>query len=770
MGSTAFLRAASAALVLFLAASSAAPRAADAAGITGRVVDKSGDPVPGAVVTFACGAAAPVVVRTDENGRYQSPPLPEEECSVVASVPGLAARCERPCRTVAGRIQQVELPLDLDMLQDQVLVTAPQPWDSVESREIRESFALDAGEAATLVEGVHKIRKGGIANDIVLRGFQGDDVNVLIDGHRLHNACPNRMDPPAFHVDFAEVERIDVKKGPFDMANGGSLGGSVNIVTREPDPGFHASVQAGVESFGYVAPSVATSFATSRWSINGGYAQRHSNPFEDGNGVPFTRSDGTNYKPSVDGERAFDLQTLWAGATGSPRPGHQLEVQATRQEGNTQLYPYLQMDSVYDDANRASIEYRMQENLGALEQVEVEVSYAAVDHFMTDALRITSTGTPRGYSMATQANSKVWGEKAQAVLKGGFTAGVEAFQRNWDSITTMAGMGYAPQYSIPEVTVRSTAVFLLYERAVAERFKLEAGARFERTESQADAALANTDLYYAYHGTRSTSASDTYPSASFSVTYSPTPRWEVFAGVGRTVRAPDPQERYFALRRANSDWVGNPEIAPVKNTEIDLGVRVRTTVFSLEASLFDASINDFIMVVDQPLLYPLPGIANAKARSYVNNDARMWGGEARAQVLVGARVALTAGASYVRGTQDLAPEVFILDSDLPEIPPLTVRAGVRYDTGKWFIEGEGLAASHQDHVDSDLNETPTPGWSILNLRGGVTIGRFSLLAGIQNVFDRFYIESLSYQRDPFRTGTRVPEPGRTIAASVLFRY
>jgi len=52
---------------------------------------------------------------------------------------------------------------------------------------------------------------------------------------------------------------------------------------------------------------------------------------------------------------------------------------------------------------------------------------------------------------------------------------------------------------------------------------------------------------------------------------------ELFAGAGMTVRPPDPVERYFALLRPmdKPNWVGNPRLDPVKNREIDAGVKYR---------------------------------------------------------------------------------------------------------------------------------------------------------------------------------------------------
>jgi iron complex outermembrane receptor protein len=161
---------------------------------------------------------------------------------------------------------------------------------------------------------------------------------------------------------------------------------------------------------------------------------------------------------------------------------------------------------------------------------------------------------------------------------------------------------------------------------------------------------------------------------------------------------------------------------------------------------------------------------NTMARSYVNNDARMWGGEATARWAFGRSWLLSAGLSYVRGVQDLDPLQNINDRDLPEVPPLTARAALRFDAGKWFVEGEATARAAQEFVDEDLLESRTPGWGVVNVRGGVVFQRFSILAGVANLFDHYYRENLSYQRDPFRSGVQVPEPGASFSVSVLYRY
>ena len=73
-------------------------------------------------------------------------------------------------------------------------------------------------------------------------------------------------------------------------------------------------------------------------------------------------------------------------------------------------------------------------------------------------------------------------------------------------------------------------------------------------------------------------------------------------------------------------------------------------------------------------------------------------------------------------------------------------------------------------MDADLQEVPTPGWGIVNLKAGGNVAGFNVTAGLANLFDRLYYESLSYQRDPYRSGLKVPEPGRTFFVNVAWRY
>jgi iron complex outermembrane receptor protein len=128
------------------------------------------------------------------------------------------------------------------------------------------------------------------------------------------------------------------------------------------------------------------------------------------------------------------------------------------------------------------------------------------------------------------------------------------------------------------------------------------------------------------------------------------------------------------------------------------------------------------------------------------------------------------GISYARGTKDPEPGYRILERNLAEMPPLKSRAALRYETKYLFAEVEGVVTNAQGRVDTDLKEQKTPGYAVMNAKVGMHSGKINLATGIDNVLDRFYYEHFSYQRDPFRLGIKVPEPGRSVFISASYSF
>jgi iron complex outermembrane receptor protein len=655
----------------------------------------------------------------------------------------------------------------LSGLAETVEVVGAVVKDKIENSEIRESTARDIGEALGEMNGVAKVRKGAVGNDVSLNGFHSRNLTVLIDGERIYGACPNSMDPAVFHADFAEVDRLEIAKGPFDIRHQGSLGGLVNVVTRAPGPGFHGSPSVSAGSWGYINPSAVASWGNDGVSALGGYSYRTSDPYRDGSGTLFTQY--ANYRPNAMSSTAFEVQTGWARLYFSPHPKHSAQVAYTRQQADHVLYPYLQMDGMTDRADRLNVSYDIARDGGRIKAISARAYYSGVDHWMTDSLRVSSTGVPREYSMGTQANTGTAGGHVE-VVTGDVTSGVEAFRGNWDATTSMAGSKYVPQYSIPFATTDHVGIFTEYEGRLGNQTKLAAGGRFDYAHSGVDAAKANTDLYFAYNGTRSVSAIDTGASGKIRVTRQVGSNLEVLAGLGHTFRVPDAVERYFALKRMGSDWVGNPALKPTQNTGVQVGANYHYRRALASVSVHQDWVANFITVHGQGRTNVVPGIMNTTARSYANVDARMLTGEFTVTYPVTDRLVAAVSGAYTRATKATNPAVGINSPYVSEIPPASGSVSLRYDRAVVFAEARGVFAASQDRVDTDLQEATTPGYGALDLSVGVRVKQLRMTIALDNVFNRLYLNYNSYQRDPYRTGARVPEPGRNVYPRLSYRF
>jgi len=539
----------------------------------------------------------------------------------------------------------------------------------------------------------------------------------------------------------------------------------VNVVTKKPGEGLHVDVSMVLGSNDQFNPAATVSYGGENYGVLGGISHRSAAPYEDGDGQAFTAV--ANYNEAGLNRDAYSVTSAWTRAYFQPAAGHELSLSYSRQESDEVLYPTLMMDAVYDNTNRLVMAYRWEPVGGVVDQLRATAYATKVEHWMTDALRTSSNMAPLDWGMGTMASTEVIGGSFEMKL-GSLNVGAEAYSRNWDAWTEMAMMSYARQYSIPDVTVQALGAYVLWQKALSESTDLEIGGRVDRVSTEADRARANTDLYYAYQGLRETSARDTEPSASLQIVHRFGPKFSLGGGLSSTTRSPDPRERYFGLKRMGGDWVGNPALDPPRanRAELKLSWNFDSTVLSLNT--WADQVNDYIIIYEQERINMVPGVMNPRAKSYANVDAEIYGVTFDGSTVLGERIFLAGDLSYLRGTKDADPERRIFSTNLAEMPPLSARLALRWQSPRYFGELEGVAASRQHRVDNDLNESETAGWAIANLKAGAKFGNWRLQLVLSNLFDRSYHEHFSSQRDPFRSGAVINEPGRRAVLTVGF--
>jgi len=153
-----------------------------------------------------------------------------------------------------------------------------------------------------------------------------------------------------------------------------------------------------------------------------------------------------------------------------------------------------------------------------------------------------------------------------------------------------------------------------------------------------------------------------------------------------------------------------------------------------------------------------------QARVYENINASMYGAEFGSQLALPLELFLKGTLSYVKGENEDT------NQPLAEIPPLSGTVSLRYDNGSWFAEVSERMAAGQDRVDLSLSESETAGWGVTDIKAGTNWNRWDLVGGINNLFDKYYFSHLSYQRDPFQSGVKVPEMGMFAYLNLSYRY
>ncbi len=640
----------------------------------------------------------------------------------------------------------------------------------ITEEEIKTTRQIDLGEIlSNIFPEINHIRKGGTANDIFLRGFSRDNINVFIDGMRIYGGCPNRMDPPIFHISSPQVKEVKILEGPFDVSNQGSLAGVVNVISKDPQKGIGGSFNFTGGFFDYLSGNIQANVGVDKVKVLAGYSKQFSHPYRSGEGKRITEypSGKSAYKPSEINHTAFNIDNAWIKMFITPDLENRITISYAFDEAKDVLYPYLKMDAVYDRTHRLLGKYHLKPL-----NLFITAYWNFVRHDMQDRWRVSSipwtdgTRSTRGYMMRTLAKSKVFGGKIEKTFTAfgiGFGAGIDAYLRNWKADNTI--MLLDNRGMIPDVDIKNIGVYLKGAKRVGKTV-ISAGIRYDSTKSEADRnalGTANRNLYSAYYPHYSLSKTDRYVTGNIVARYKFSKRDSAYIGFGHTVRVPDPEERYISLAKpmTKPNWVGNPNLKTVKNNEVDAGIEFYRGLWGLKVNLFYSDLSDYIYL-KKLTTGPKPAL------SYQNIDAHIYGGDINILGFLTDTVSLEIGAACQRGKKDSGDYT---DSDLAEIPPLKTRLAVKYDNGSFYSIIEGIYSARQSNVDSDLNERETKSYFVTNIKFGyVVYNRAAIHIGIDNIFDKNYYTHLSYLRNPFSTGIKVPEPGRFFYMNVSLMY
>jgi len=262
--------------------------------------------------------------------------------------------------------------------------------------------------------------------------------------------------------------------------------------------------------------------------------------------------------------------------------------------------------------------------------------------------------------------------------------------------------------------------------------------------------------------------------------------WGARFGFGQAQRAPTLTERYAdgvflgIIQSGFSRVIGDPELDKERAWQIDASLKADYCCWRGRVSAYHAWILDYVTFSANIIANP----EGARLLRTTNTDlATLAGFELFGEYDLTGQLTAFGSLQYIDGRDR------ILDAPLATIAPLEGRAGLRLHDAPggetWGIELGARVVDNQDRLGTFRQvapltgivpvELPTGGFTTAYLRGYYNVSeRLNFIAGIDNLFDRNYLEHLDLRlpADPAHgiPATRVLAPGFTPYAGVEWTY
>lgn len=577
-------------------------------------------------------------------------------------------------------------------------------------------------ESSSYVSINHKIEKGNytdvlsrngfsliskgvfFAQDIYSDGFKRGDINIVIDGERYHNACPNRMDPPLTRINPISMSSISLYKTNSTLQSG--FAGSVEFQRNKPETPFKVKTgisgsQGNSETFdGYLNTNYKHNEIGLRYSF----------------GKPYKDGENRDYKTLYSYKDNYSYSFAEGTINGIK---DDLKYGLSYSHSNNILFPYLQMDEIFNNVASANFKYK-----------SYKVYFNYTDHLMTNELRVSPS------YMET---------KARNFTLGIFNDFLEFYFRNWlsDNKIVMGNVNLVNK-AIPNLRQYS----LTGQKIFAHKnftFNVKAGGLINFIGSE------NMD----YYNVNYPDISDTklFYKLSLSSGYNSKLNKDTYFGtlLEFSTEAPEPENLYIAIRRPgnNAWWSGNPDL--INPAKITLRAMLNNNIVKLE--LYGNYVYNYVNLTKKVAL-------SKNYLTYDNINA----------YIIGANIALnykflSSELSYSYG-QNVSNEI-----PLSEIAPLRITTNI---VSPEFV-GISLYLTHiynnaQTRVDETLFESKSNTYNVINLGLNYVLKELSLSLEVRNILNNTYYNFLSYARNPYSSGARVYETGRNVVFGVLYSF
>ncbi|SHH16394.1 TonB-dependent copper receptor [Pollutimonas bauzanensis] len=625
--------------------------------------------------------------------------------------------------------------------------------------------ASDGTDYLKTIPGFSAIRNGGSNGDPVLRGMFGSRLNILTNGAMMLGACPARMDAPTSYISPETFDRLTVIKGPQTVLWGpGASAGTIKFDRDAPgftEPGvlFDGTLTGGSRGRNDQAADLAA--GTEKFYARVTANHSHSQDYKDGDGnIVASRWDKWNTDVALG--LTPDADTL-------------IELSAGTGDGEAR-YAGRGMDGSQFKRESLGLRFEKRNMDGMLKKVEAQLYYNYADHVMDNySLRPFKPSGSMSMPMASNVDRATWGGRYAGTLDLAETLSLVAgmdYQENRHrkrSAMGAAAQSYDSQPWVKDAEFSDTGLFgeLTWQASAAG--KVIGGARVDWASAKDFRKTTGSGMAQMPNPSAGKRRSDTLPSGFL--------RYEreldglpatVYVGLGHVERFPDYWEMFSPTRGPAGSANAFQGVKPEKTTQLDFGAQYKTEKLDAWFSGYAGYVNDFI-------LFDYSGSSMMSSTSQAANvDARILGGELGASYKLAAHWTVGGTLAYAWGENRSG------GSALPQIPPLEARLSASYESGHWSAGALWRVAAAQKRYALDQGNVvskdfgPSAGFGVFSLNGGYAVDkRLRFTFGVDNLLNKTYSEHLNLAGNAgfgYAANTAINEPGRTIWASVNFKY
>jgi iron complex outermembrane recepter protein len=650
----------------------------------------------------------------------------------------------------------IELRVDFDLhFQEVASVSAEtrsqfdafQPTTVLSGQELTKQLESSLGATLENQPGLASRSFGSAPSRPVIRGLDGDRVQILQDGQRTGDLSSQSGDH-GVSVNPAAAERIEVVRGPATLLYGANaIGGLVNIITNEiptrPVQGTSGEVTFDVGTSAREAGGAGhVQLGNGKFAVNIGGGGRRSDDF----GTPLGEVTNSHSRSGF-----TNVGAAWTG--------DKVHVGAAYGYDDTKYgIPVVEGGTLQLTPRRHALTFRAgaERLTGAFEAFRATV---AIRRYQHEELEGAEVGT--NFKNDTTELQVMGSHRAVGRMKG--SVGAWVLDRAFDAVGAEA--------LSPAVDQSGVAAFA-YEEVTWPHVTLQFGGRVDQARYSPFGESKRDFTNGSFSGgvlLRPAAADD---------------RLTVAASVARAARPPALEELFFFGVHAGNFAleVGNPGLKSEQALGVDLSLRWRTPRASGEVTYFRNDISDYIFRRNmdhdefegrldefvsrfggrEPAGHEEEAEGGGEAAEeeeialveFVGADALLQGIESHADFQLTSTLTAEAGLDFMRGALKAD------DLPLPRIPPLKFRGGLRYQYNALQIGGQVIAAAKQDRLST--NETATDGYTVLKLYGSYSFDSggavHTITARVDNVTDELYRSHLSLIKN------LVPEMGRNFKA------